>query len=169
MIEVRIDELIHKGHLIKKIIFSSTSGSSFRVAYQDKSGIPLLERLDETFRDEVNTTAILVGVEYKMVAFRKTIRNIEKQHLVLEDYKLVGDKFILINKSISEPLYPEDPYSQHKRSVYDGKGKLHYMMIGSTEYDAEGNERNEDAPLENFETIDDVEMQYLDEAVQKLL
>ncbi|WP_173910735.1 hypothetical protein [Acinetobacter sp. Marseille-Q1618] len=170
MIEVKISELSYNGEIIKKIIFSSELQFNFRTVYQTLNGVPLLERvcLDST-RNEISTITILVGTDYKVVAFRKIIRDSDDDLIIFEDYKLVNNEFILIHRYINEPLNPSDIYSKRKCSAYDGKGKLHYILINSIEYDADGNERSEDTPLENFETIDDIEMQYLDEAVQKLL
>ncbi|MDN5638407.1 MAG: hypothetical protein L0G48_09685 [Staphylococcus equorum] len=171
MIKVTISEYSKK-FSIKKICFTDSHGW-FRTTYQDKNGLPILERLDESFKGSVYTTAILVGVDYKMVAYRKHIRDSENQRLTLEDYKLVGDEFILINKSVTELCDPNNPYD-FKQSCYDGKGNLHYISMDSEgeskRYDSEGREIDDSSfSLKGFETIDHVESQYIEEAIKNSL
>lgn len=170
MINVAISEYSKK-FSVKKVCFSDSFGI-FRITYQDKNGIPILERLEEeSFKRNVYSTVILVGAEYRKVAYRNYIRDSENQRLTLEDYKLVDDEFILINKSVTELRDPDNPY-EFKLSCYDGKGNLHYVSIDSESeskrYDAEGREIDESSfSLKGFETIDHVESHYLEEAIKK--
>ncbi|ATZ64714.1 hypothetical protein [Acinetobacter bereziniae] len=170
MIQVTISEF-SKEFSIKKVCFTDIIGQ-FRITYQDKNGVPILERLDENpSQRNVYSTVILVGAEYKKVAYRNYIRDSENQRLTLEDYKLVDDEFILINKSVTELRDPDNPY-EFKQSCYDGKGNLHYVSIDSESeskrYDAEGREIDESSfSFKGFETIDHVESHYLEEAIKK--
>ncbi|WP_151714135.1 hypothetical protein [Acinetobacter bereziniae] len=169
MIKVAISDYSKK-FSVKKVCFSDSFGI-FRITYQDKNGIPILERLEESSSlRSVYSTVILVGIEYKKIAYRNYIRDSENQRLTLEDYKLVGDEFILINKSVTELRDPENPY-EFKQSCYDGKGNLHYVSMDSEgeskQYDAEGREIDElSFSLKGFETIDHVESQYLEETIK---
>lgn len=168
MINVTISEYSKK-FSIKKVCFSNSFGP-FRITYQDKNGVPILERLDEeSFQRNVYSTVIFVGAEYRKVAYRNYIKDSENQRLTLEDYKLVGDEFILINKIVTELHDPNNPY-EFKQSCYDGKGNLHYVSMDiegeSKRFDSEGREIDDSLGIKGLETIEYVESQYLEEAIK---
>lgn len=171
MINVTINEF-SKEFSIKKVCFADSFGQ-FRITYQDRNGVPILERLDEdSSQRSVYSTVIFVSAEYRKVAYRNYIQDSENQRLTLEDYKLVGDEFILINKSVTELCDPNNPY-EFKQSCYDGKGNLHYVSMDSEgeskRYDSEGREIDDSFSLKGFETIEHVESQYLEEAIKNSL
>ncbi|MCU4437665.1 hypothetical protein KTH93_19620 [Acinetobacter bereziniae] len=168
MIQVTISEYSKK-FSVKKVCFSDSFGI-FRIMYQDKNGIPILERLEEEASlRSVYSTVIFVGSEYRKVAFRNHIRDSENQRLTLEDYKLVGEEFILINKIVTELHDPNNPY-EFKQSCYDGKGNLHYVSMDiegeSKRYDSEGREIDDSLGIKGLETIEYVESRYLEEVIK---
>lgn len=179
MIKVEIVEQPNETNPLKKILFINSSGGVFRSAYYDKHGVPVLEELQEydVNKSGIQSTSILVGADYKLVAYRKYLRSrdIEGGSRSSEEYKLVDGDSKLINRAIYEYLDPNDRLNV-KKTMYDAKNDPCYISISKrgekTKFYCINGEEVDfmyvDQNLINFENIDDIMLQYLDEAVKRL-
>ncbi|ESK54893.1 hypothetical protein [Acinetobacter tjernbergiae] len=167
--------------LLKTICFTDSLGGCFRIAYFDKNGVPVLERWDEVHLDKsrIQSTSILVGADYKLVAYRTHLWNSQNKPLGSEDYKLVDDEFQLINRCVIEIYSPNDPI-RRKDIWYDSNNNPRYMCIEENDnfkiYTPDGQEIDVEGygvffyeNLKDFETIDEIVQQILKAATEKLL
>lgn len=165
----------------KTICFTDSLGGCFRIAYFDKNGVPVLEKWDEVHLDKsrIQSTSILVGADYELVAYRTYLWDSQNKPLGSEDYKLVEDEFQLINRCVIEIYSPNDPITR-KEIWYDSNNNPRYMWIeekGNYKfYTPDGQEIDDESfgeflaeNLKDFETIDDIVQQILKAATEKLL
>lgn len=177
MIKAEVIELSNE-HPIRTIIFTDSSGGCFRKAHYDKQGVPILEVLFEIHVNKmgVQSQSILVGIDYKLIAFRKYIWNKENRLMATEDYKLVGEEFKLINKHVYDRC-DSNNLNVSKYTVFDSQNRPRYIAGGENGidkfYTPEGEEIEDFAVylyehLQDIESIEDVSAQYMREAVKRL-
>lgn len=165
----------------KTICFTDSTGGCFRKAFFDKHNVHVLEEITELHMDKVGiqSKSLLVGPDYKLVAYRKYLRDLENKPIATEDYKLVDDEFQLINRCVTETYSPNDPITR-KEIWYDSNNNPRYMWIEENDdfkiYTPDGQEIDVEGygvflaeNLKDFETIDDIVQQILKAATEKLL
>lgn len=166
---------------LKIISFTDSTGGCFRTAYFDRNNVPVLEQLTELHMDKVGiqSTSLLAGPDYKLVAYRKYLRDLENKPVATEDYKLVDDEFQLINRCVTEIYSPNDPITR-KEIWYDPSNNPRYMWVEEEGdykfYTPDGQEIDGESyggylaeNLKDFETIDDIVQQILKAATENLL
>lgn len=166
---------------LKTICFTDSTGGCFRIAYFDKDGVPVLERLDEVHLDKsrIQSTSILAGADYELVAYRTYLWDSQNKPIATEDYKLVDNEFQLINRCVTEIYSPNDPITR-KEIWYDSNNNPRYMWVEEEGdykfYTPDGQEIDGESygaylaeKLKDFETIDDIVQQILKAATEKLL
>ncbi|MCH7393767.1 hypothetical protein MMP66_05665 [Acinetobacter dispersus] len=165
---------------LKTICFTDSSGGCSRIAYFDKNNVPVLEKITELHMDKVGiqSQSILVGPDYKLVAYKKYLRNSENKVIATEDYKLVDDDFQLINRCVTE-IYGPNHSITRKEIWYDPNNNPRYMWVEEDGdykfYTPEGKEIDGESYVEyltenhsDFETLDDIEQQILKSVLEKV-
>lgn len=165
---------------LKTICFTDSSGGCSRIAYFDRNNVPVLEKITELHMDKVGiqSQSLLIGPDYKLVAYTKYLRNLENKVIATEDYKLIDDEFQLINRCVTE-TYDSNYSITRKEFWYDMNHNLRYMWVeedgdhkfyspAGIEIDGESYAEYLEENLSDFETIDDILQQILKSASEKV-